>query len=100
MHTFGSQVCARAHLECESKNRLLEGIQLEVLHKGRQVEVSEDVLSSSLDRFGYLGGLIDVVRYLPHLADEKVVSARISPGPGQAREDLRRIRSHEASEVF
>lgn len=97
--TFRLQVGSRPQFEGERQQRLLEGIELEVLHEGGEIEVAEYVLGAGLDGLGDLPGLGELPGQLPHLGDEQMVVARVCYGPVEAREYLGGICGHQSREV-
>lgn len=71
-----------------------------MLHESREVEISEDIFSTTFDRFGDFGCLFRVMRNLSHFAHEDVVVARIRHRPVKAWEYLGGIAGYKPGEIF
>lgn len=71
-----------------------------MVKEGWKIEVTEDIAFWGIDGLCYLLRLIEVLRYLLHLLNEKWIIPRIFNDLVDSREDLRRVACEKAAEVF
>lgn len=71
-----------------------------MLHEGREIEITKDVLCAAVHRLGNLVRLIRIARYFPHFVGEYMMVAVRGNRPIKTGKYLRGISGHEPTKVL